>query len=211
MNLNDILQKSKQILGEINLLSESTVSNNALPIDNLILSFCDQAIEEVLLKVPIYCLNLSEIPNDPIKNQDGSGYIELPEDFLPRVIIQMEGWQREVNQIIKEENPIYKQQKNPATRGGIVKPVCVLCKRGKNGILEYYSLPPKVRTHTAKIKLYQKKISIDKNKPTEDLTLDNRLLISISYTICKYINLSIGDPNISNFLEGEITKNILSL
>lgn len=211
MNLNDILQKSKQILGEINLLSESTVSNNALPIDNLILSFCDQAIEEVLLKVPIYCLNLSEIPNDPIKNQDGSGYIELPDDFLPRVIIQMEGWQREVNQIIKEENPFYKQQKNLATRGGTAKPVCVLCKRGGKEILEYYSLPPKVRVHSAKIKLYQKKITIDKSNLTEDLNINDRLLMAISYTVCKYINLSIGDPNLLNFLEGEINKNILSL
>lgn len=91
---------------------------------NSILDECAKHIEQI---APLHVI----IPKDgstivPIDNEDNSGYIYLPDDYLRFVSFKMEGWLQEINNPILPTDPKYKLQRYTSTRGGASKPVVVL-------------------------------------------------------------------------------------
>lgn len=91
----------------------------------------------------------------PQKNQDGSGVVSLPDDWMKMVSFKMKGWNRAVTEFIAEEDPIAARQQNLFLRGGSLKPVCVIGHSSDGRLaLFYYSLPAYVRVHEIEKALY---------------------------------------------------------
>jgi hypothetical protein len=96
----------------------------------------------------------------PTSNQDGTGVIELPDDYLRLALLQMTEWSVPVHIAISADHPLYKQQFNKYTRGHRNKPVVVCSNNGSKQYLEYYSV---TSDHTVKTLSYIKKFSPNDN------------------------------------------------
>lgn len=116
------------------------------------------AANEVLLSVPIHKLFPTTLTSvTPTSNQDGTGVIELPDDYLRLALLQMTEWSVPVHIAISADHPLYKQQFNKYTRGHKNKPVVVYSNNGSKQYLEYYSV---ASNHTVKTLSYIKKFEI---------------------------------------------------
>ncbi len=75
-------------------------------------------------------------------NGDGTGEVALPRDYVSLLQFQLEGWERPCMLLYPADSAMAMAQKNPHTRAGVCKPVCV---EGVNSdaipVLCYYSLP----------------------------------------------------------------------
>lgn len=119
------------------------------------------AANEVLLSVPIHKLFPTTITSvASTSNQDGTGVIELPDDYLRLALLQMTEWSVPVHIAISADHPLYKQQFNKYTRGHQNKPVVVYSNNGSKQYLEYYSV---TSDHTVKTLSYIKKFSPNDN------------------------------------------------
>lgn len=78
-----------------------------------------------------------------IQNEDGTGIMLLPDDFVALTVLEMEGWQRPCTSLYPATSAMAAAQYNPHTRAGFCKPVCVehVSVNGKRALC-YYSLPP---------------------------------------------------------------------
>lgn len=100
------------------------------------------AVQLVHMSAPAGMVEGKPLGVAPEREQDGSGFVVLPGDFMRLVLFQMQGWKRPVTEPMGDDHPDYILQKNRFVRGGPDKPVCVLTVNdaGKK-ILEYYSVP----------------------------------------------------------------------
>lgn len=133
------------------------LQTDAIGIERYIEVKLPEAIRQVLLSVSP---SMAEaVPFDaallPQKNQDGSGVVSLPEDWMKMVSFKMKGWNRPVTEFLAEEDPLAARQQNLFLRGGGLKPVCVI-GHTPEGVLSlfYYSLPAYVRVHEIEQALY---------------------------------------------------------
>ena len=116
--------------------------------------YIDAKIEEILralyLSVSVRLLPVQEAlpPPEPVKRQDGSGRIILPDEVIRPVSLYMEGWKRPVVRFIDETHPLYELQFNRYTRGGVAKPVAIWGTDGVGRqIIDYFSLPASYKQH----------------------------------------------------------------
>lgn len=102
--------------------------------------FIDEAGRRVLLAAPLHVIpNRAALTECVLRpHTDGSGEIDLPDDFLKLARLRMEGWQRPVLAAIPEEHPAARRQYHPVTRGGTAKPVVLLTHGGTR--LRYFSV-----------------------------------------------------------------------
>ena len=100
------------------------------------------AANEVLLSVPIHKLfpaNASDIV--VTSNNDGTGKITLPDDFLRLALLKMKEWSVPIHMAISVDHPLYRLQLNKYTRGHMHKPVAVYSSDYEmKQYLEYYSV-----------------------------------------------------------------------
>ena len=140
------------------------------------------ALSRILLNVSCDLLTPVDIGYGlvPVKNQDGSGQVVLPDDVLRITSFKMKGWIRPVTRFIDQFLPSCELQYNLYTRGGSSKPVCVL---GKNDIgqvvIDYYSLSPSVPEH--EIEYIRGVLVPDKSADSFDI---NPLLVSPVCYLC---------------------------
>ena len=211
----DIRESSLATLGELNPLQTfGAEGNNAMPMHHLIARYAEESMNEILSIVPERYLKYSEIPGEIVKNQDGSGYIPLPDDFTRRIRFQMKGWRRAVTTAVYEDDVIYRQQQSPATRGGICRPVCAIVKGEKGFRLESYTLPPYILNPEALVKQYVKRVrssSDPKIFQEEEFDIDDRLLPIIALQISKRVALSLNETDMSSVYENEVMKAIALL
>lgn len=75
-------------------------------------------------------------------NGDGTGFLELPDDFVSLVSFELDGWQRPCTKLYPAASAEARVQCNPYMRAGCCKPVCIegISHLGKR-LLCYYSLP----------------------------------------------------------------------
>lgn len=202
----DIIQACLTLMGEYNPMAVSEEENNYLPITSLITRYAHTGINDVLRVAPERYLPYEEIAHEAIHNQDGSGYVKLPCDFLGRIYFQMEGWCIPVTTPIYENTAEYRMQKNKATRGGVNKPVCAVVNTADGLVLEYYSRPLYDRTPSVAHKKYVKAVQPVTELSGELYYLSPRLLPIISNMICKYVYQSLGDAEQSAMCENEASK-----
>ena len=105
--------------------------------------------------------NKSFKPNNTEHEADlaqGTGYVEIPEDFYQLTMFKMEGWQRPVHNALLENTIVLALQSNEYTRGTPVRPVCVIGVDEVNSkitrVLRYYSLPKSATNHIVEKAIY---------------------------------------------------------
>lgn len=155
MDRQTIIQKVQLRMDEISPYDSGEIINNSF-IDEIL----NDSVTTLLLKLPTYLCNpISMGIVEGVDNSDGTGYIELPDDFLRLVSFKMVEWSRAVTKPISEDSPQYNLQKISYLRGKPTKPVVVI--RNDYGdsiqaikkILEYYSV---VSDHDIERALYIK-------------------------------------------------------
>ena len=126
------------------VVEDTTNTTNTL--DLYINGILDESAKHVHQTAPLHIIVGKHCANTPQSSMDGSGYVELPSDFLRLQAFKMSLWNKEVNKAITTFDPVYANQKNLFTRGGKAKPVVALNTKNISGtvkrILEYYSLDP---------------------------------------------------------------------
>ena len=168
MERQAIIQKVQLRMDEISPYDSGEIINN---------SFVDEILNDsartLLLKLPVYlCQPVSMGIAEGTSNADGTGYVELPDDFLRLASFKMTEWTRAVTKPISEDSPQYNLQKISYLRGKPSKPVVVI--RNDYGdstvaikkILEYYSV---VTDHDIERALYIKE-DVAENLP--DIIID---------------------------------------
>ena len=120
-------------------------STDNMELDEIIRAKAVDAVRSVVSEAPLWMVEGEDMDIQPSwihDNQDGSGYIKLPDDFLRLVALKMSGWKIGVNQAVKEGTQKALQQTNPFVRGTPAKPVCVEGHDADgNLVLEFYSVP----------------------------------------------------------------------
>ncbi|MCH5328811.1 MAG: hypothetical protein J1E02_07300 [Coprobacter sp.] len=216
MKVTDIITRTLELLGEINPLdTESELSPNSLPAEGLIVSYLDQAVEDVFLQAPAYTLPWCELPGPVVPHGDGSGHIVLPDDCMGRFVIRLHGWRREVTRVITPDDALYALQRNPVTRGGTERPVCVSTVDDEGRpVLEYYSLPVRVRNPSAEKMLYVRRVTVPRSRESYagyEIGGSPRLLTPVAVRCAYYVSLSLGNAAMTSWCEQETTKQILRL
>ena len=152
---DEIISKVKAIMNEIGEeeTNSSLLDEDTIKIDQYIESCIGDALAMIVLKSAIP-VNPKKGTSNPVNNNDGTGYIVLPDDFLKLIAFKMEGWKRTVSEAFPLDSEKAKQQSNEYTRGGNNKPVCVLSysPEGKK-VLEYYSVTGS--NHTVSVFVYE--------------------------------------------------------
>lgn len=121
-------------------------TNTTDTLDLYINALLDESATQLHQIAPIDFVNGKICLTSPTETDpdDGTGYIELPSDFLRFKSLRMLGWLRDCTSLIRPSDPKYKKQGNTITRGGKAKPVCALSERiiseTLKKVVEYYSL-----------------------------------------------------------------------
>lgn len=140
---SEIVSKVKAIMNEIGEESNpSLLDEDTIKIDEYIKKCIGDALSLIILNSERRGINPKKDSSiKPVSNNDGTGYIVLPSDFVRLLAFKMEGWNRTVSKTFPIDSEEAKQQSNLYTRGGKNKPVCVLSYSPEGEkILEYYSL-----------------------------------------------------------------------
>lgn len=141
--VTDIVKDVKIILDEndvtTNILSED---QDQIQLDAIIASKIPMAVRDIHMSAPLHMLDGLPLTNAPFTNQDGTGYIILPNDFMRLAILQMTDWITPVTTVIIDTDAEYIKQKSKyaGIRGNRFKPVCALTSSNENKILEFYSV-----------------------------------------------------------------------
>lgn len=127
--------------------------SDALSLEDIIRSKIEDAVRTVDLSAPLWMVG----PGIPFgksiawdgQEGIGSGYIELPTDFLRLLSFQMSDWSRAVFEAITPDSPQYALQSSrfPGLRGNPQKPVVVLVNKPVGMTLEFYSCTGGKGTH----------------------------------------------------------------
>ena len=144
----EIIEQVKIILNE-NIKEDAFLleDSSQLELDELIRSRIVDAVRLIHEAAPSHLLDDGlDMPIDGkvYTNENGSGHIELPDDFMRLVIFHLETWSRPVIQPISDTDPQYFLQKSRflGIRGGTDKPICALTTGVNGRVLEFYSIAP---------------------------------------------------------------------
>ncbi len=158
VGIEDLINLVKTNMEELSPEWESGVlQTDTVGIERYIKAKLPEAIRLVLLSAPSGIVEA--VPFDstllPQKNQDGSGAVLLPDNWMRMISFKMKGWNRAVTEFLTEEDPLAACQRNLFLRGGSQKPVCVVGHTADGSLaLFYYSLPAYVRVHEIEQALY---------------------------------------------------------
>lgn len=143
----------------------------------------------------------------------GTGYIVLPDDFYLLFSFQIKGWQKEVETLYDNSDPIASVQANEYTQGNICRPVCVKNIRtiekleGEEYVhevkdtLDYYSIPKGFK-HTVQKALYIPLIA-----PLSDNTsISEKLYIPLAYLCASMVFYIFEKIDIAQVLENKVTE-----
>lgn len=165
MDRQSIIQKVQLKMDEITPYDSGEIINDSF-IDELL----DDSVKTLLLRLPGYlCPPTNMGIATGTSNGDGTGHVELPDDFIRLISFKMSEWKRAVTTPISEDHPLYNLQKNTFLRGGINKPVVVIRNNYNSNssasekLLEYYSVNS---SHSISRAVYVKS-DVAENLPTE--------------------------------------------
>lgn len=118
------------------------------PVQSYIEQNMDEAANSVLMLLPLRLIVPEDIAiGTKTINRDGSGKVEIGDDYLKLHSFKMKSWDREVNFAIDETSPLAILQDNPYTMGNFHKPVVVFKQSNYVKELRYYSCPRKDKSH----------------------------------------------------------------
>lgn len=206
---NEIITKVRAILDEeeLSTMQADVEYDNSIDIVSRIEKFIVPCAEKLCKLVSLKYLSLSDLDlsqHPAVPNEDGSGYIDLPQDFLRLAVFKMRLWRVPVFAAISDDSPLYAFQKLPNVRGGLVKPVVAVIPYGETLRLEYYSIPPHITEHEVEKAVYVKKPSLE----GDNLDIDERLLDILCWFIARDVAVTFTDANRVKMIEGRISEDL---
>lgn len=148
--ISDIISQVRIAIDENSPASSGALALDAdnLDLDLLISQKISDAVRLVHQQAPAALVDGVPLTGTIKGNQDGSGSMQLPEDFMRLGVFHMDTWKRPVTVPIDDRHPDYILQKNKFVRGNTDKPVCVITTdRDAKKIVEYYSVTSDVAKH----------------------------------------------------------------
>lgn len=193
MERSELINKVKTRMDEV-CVSGDIISpvgiENTNPYNSIIDELLDESALEVLLKAPFHRLHITRGAIDAVQNSSDTtiGTIQIPDDFVRLVSFKMKEWKQPVTSFAVQGGEIARKQSNEHIRGGIAKPIAVLCKDDVGYYAEYYSVKS---SHEVEDFLYIKK------DIAENITDSH--LIEIMVWICAGKTLAVlGEGTLSN-------------
>lgn len=123
------------------LLEENDI--DTLSLNDIIYAKLTDAVRIVSMEAPLHLLEQGHQfgRKNIFWKENGKGWIILPDDFMRLVIFKMSDWNRPVNEVINEDNPLYLRQfsKWKGICGNPEKPVVAIVNRAEGKVLEFYS------------------------------------------------------------------------
>lgn len=173
----EIIERVKVLMEEVSPFDDGlqVLNSEVQPIQSYIEKSIQPALEQLLLFCPLHLTTAINLPamTSTVSGTRKIGYINIPSDFLRIHTIKMSGWERAVHRAISTENPEYRLQQNPYTRGGSSKPIVA-----KNEKLEIYTFK---EGETVEKATYVQRPDI------EDLNLNQKLFEPACYMIASEV------------------------
>jgi len=164
--------------------------------------------ESFIMSIPGVLVTPTNFNGDTIHTQyqDGSGRVELPDDFLKMHTFKMQEWERECVDFITPVDPKYKLQHNLVTRGGISKPVVVTKTDPAPGAIKYiyyYSCSDGTIPQAIETAWYIPVVSATSIQ-------DNLAIPFVWYCAAEVLQI-LGQANLAEMARGKVQEFILSL
>jgi hypothetical protein len=119
------------------------------PVEAYIDNYMDEACNWILSVVPLRLIEPTSITIIKQTNhRDGTGELEIGDDYLRLYTFKMQSWDRAVKVAIDETNPLFILQDNKYTMGNMHKPVVTYQREEGIHILKYFSCPKSDRDRT---------------------------------------------------------------
>ncbi len=125
---------SEQLLGDEDI--------DTLSLNEIIRSKIEEAVRRVETTAPTFLLEEGHTFGDSVYWEDnGSGWILLPDDFMRLIAFRMSDWERACYNAISVDDPLYDLQSSryKGVRGNVQKPVCAVVNHSEGKVLEFYS------------------------------------------------------------------------
>lgn len=135
---------------DLNTSSDALVyveDEDTLRIEDIIRSSIPDAIRGVEMSAPLHLLESGHnFDGSVCWNEDGSGRIILPDDFMRLIVFRMSDWKQPVYTAITEDDANYKLQTSHwgGIRGNVERPVAAIVLRPEGKMLEFWSSKTKV-------------------------------------------------------------------
>lgn len=115
---------------------------DTLELDDIIYAKLADAVQLVEQEAPLHLLEQGHTFGDGVVwEEDGKGWIILPNDFMRLVRFKMSDWERAVCVAIDDDDPVYLRQSSrwKGICGNPAKPVVAIVNRQEGKVLEFYS------------------------------------------------------------------------
>ena len=153
-DISELIKDIRIILDENETSDKLILLKDAdtLSLNEIIQSKIVDAARMIEMSAPVNMLQTGENFGDAVYwNDDYSGWIILPDDFMRLIEFKMSDWKRPVYNPITESDPSYYQQKSAwsGIRGNPQDPIVAITMRPEGKILEFYSCDSKVDVEAA--------------------------------------------------------------
>lgn len=169
---------------------------DTLSLNDIIVSKVVEAVERVESEAPYYLLeqgyNFDNESEAVYWEDQGSGWVLLPEDFMRLVVFEMSDWERPVYVPITPADPKYARQhcRIKALRGTAQRPVCAIAVRPEGRVLEFWSCKSEDAVLSRAVYIPQPKI--DEHGGVD---ISERCYTAVVYTCAALTLVSCGDAD----------------
>ena len=131
MTTAELIKKVRCLINEPDADAEvSLLSGKVRSFDDIIKELLSQAVALVQQSKGakggyVNVKRLTSVTGLLVENGDGTGYMNLPDDFVELVHCKLDSWKRPCTVILPSASPLAVRQYNGAVRAGAAKPVCV--------------------------------------------------------------------------------------
>ncbi len=139
------MARAVRVAIDMNRNSESllvTGDSDTLELDTIIYSKLADAVRIVEMEAPPMLLEQGHAFGDSVVwEENGKGWILLPDNFMRLVRFKMSDWRRSISEAIGDDDPIYPRQSSrwKGICGNPEKPVVAIVNRQEGKVLEFYS------------------------------------------------------------------------
>jgi hypothetical protein len=141
----------------------------------------------------------------------GTGYVELPDDFYMLSSFKMQGWQKAAHEASMINDLVSSIQSNDYTRGSEIRPVCVIDLLEVSGtvkhVLRYYSLTKNLTTHVVEQAIYVPVVTpLGDIETTAELGLSDQVIEPLAYITASTVFTMHEKNNIAQALDARAVE-----
>lgn len=202
MKLRTIIDRALLVADEVG--SNTTgYATSGFDNEDRIAAFIESALRWVLLHAPVRLLTPRFLYGNIDAQADGSGYIELPSDYLRLCTLRMEGWRTELHEVLPATHPLAALQLSAATRALPSAPLCFYATTPSGAAAIHYYGASREGEHEIRIGTYQADISIDTTDSDSEIELNSQLLDAVAYKCVAAFFASIERSDLMQLCEAQ--------